>query len=95
MEKLIYSKYQVYKIREIIYQNIFDLQNWYANARCKVLSTTIPKILITKDKIEYIYDDVTNEILSSLEDIYNKKMKEILDEPRTRYFTRSFASDEF
>ena len=93
MEKSIYNQFNI--IENVIYQNIFDLNNWYTNARYKILSMVIPKILITKDKIEYIYDDVTNEILSSLEDIYNKKMKEILDEPRTRYFARSFASDEF
>lgn len=92
MEKLNYNQY----IERVIYQNIFDLQNWYANARYKILSIALPKkILITKDKIEYIYDDIINEALISLEDIYNKKMKEILDEPRTRYFARSIASNEF
>lgn len=92
MEKLNYNQY----IERVVYQNIFDLQNWYANARYKILSIALPKkILIIKDKIEYIYDDIINEALISLEDIYNKKMKEILDESRTRYFARSIASNEF
>lgn len=93
MEKLNYNQYN--QIERVVYQNIFDLQNWYANAKYKILSIAIPKILITKDKIEYIYDDIINETLISLEDIYNKKMKEILNEPRTRYFARIIAADEF
>jgi hypothetical protein len=93
MEKLNYNQYN--QIERVVYQNIFDLQNWYANAKYKILSIAIPKILIAKDKIEYIYDDIINKALISLEDIYNKKMKEILNEPRTKYFARSFASDEF
>lgn len=93
MEKLNYNQYN--QIERVVYQNIFDLQNWYANAKYKILSIAIPKILIAKDKIEYIYDDIINEALISLEDIYNKKMKEILNEPRTKYFARSIASDEF
>ena len=85
----------IYKIEESIYRNIFNIINHYVNARYKILSTAIPKILITKDNIEYIYDDITNKTLKEIDKECNKKIQQILDEPRTRYFTRRFASNEF
>jgi len=81
-------------IEKQIYQNISELNNWHTMARYKVLSTAIPKILIKKDNIEYIYNDVTNEILKTLDKIYNTKLQEILNESRTKYFTRGIASNE-
>ena len=85
----------IYKIEESIYRNIFNIINYYVNVRYKILSTAIPKILITKDNIEYIYDDITNKTLKEIDKECNKKIQQILDEPRTRYFTRRLASNEF
>jgi len=51
MEKLNYSQY----IEKTIYQNIFDLQNWYVNARYKILSMSVQKKNINNKGSNRIY----------------------------------------
>lgn len=80
---------------KLINKNISDIINYYGNAKYKILSKAVPKILVTKDNIEYIYDDITNKILKELDKECKKKIQQILNEPRARYFTRGFASNEF